>query len=129
VVELSETLLSLQTALKLAKDLQHARVALDRFSKKGGDSPRTLSSVSPSLRYSGMTVPEAAGLFKLGDEQVRRLLRTHELVGVQFGGRIGWRLDRAYVMEVAAAWEVQRAGGRRARRAGLPRRPITRGRS
>lgn len=57
---------------------------------------------APSLRHAGLTVRQAAGLLGVGEEQVRRLLRRGELLGVPFGGRTGWRLSRDYVERLAA---------------------------
>jgi hypothetical protein len=36
------------------------------------------------------------------EEQVRRMLRRGDLVGVRFGGRVGWRLTRQHVRDMAA---------------------------
>jgi hypothetical protein len=56
------------------------------------------------LRHSGMTVREVALVLSLTEEQVRRKLRRGDLVGVSFGGRVGWRLPRDYVRDVATRW-------------------------
>jgi excisionase family DNA binding protein len=70
------------------------------------------------LRFTGMTVAETAGALDLSEEHVRRLLRRGDLRGVSFGGRIGWRLPRDYVEELAneaAAATERHAEARRAR--------------
>jgi excisionase family DNA binding protein len=121
VAEVDQALIALQTARKIIADLQRSSQALSRAASRE-EHPAPLS-VPASLRYSGMTVAEAAAVLKLSEEQVRRLLRTGALIGVQFGGRVGWRLSREYVHDVAAQWEAQRRGQAVARRAGLQVRP------
>jgi len=59
------------------------------------------------------TVREAAALLGIGEEQVRRRLRSGELLGVPFGGRMGWRLSRDYVERLAAERATSRASGTR----------------
>jgi excisionase family DNA binding protein len=68
--------------------------------------------VSRPLDETSVTVAEAADMLELSQEQVRRLLRSGELVGIPFGGRHGWRLSREYVEEEAAR---RRAASPRAR--------------
>jgi excisionase family DNA binding protein len=70
-----------------------------------------------SLRYSGVTVAEAAHLLDLSEEHVRRLLRRGVLLGIPYGGRIGWRLDRDYVDAVAQQLGMARHEQEMARRA------------
>ena len=70
---------------------------------------RTRLQVSPTgrrvrdLRYTGMSVAEVAAALGMSEEHVRRLLRRGELVGVNYGGRIGWRLPRDYILELATS--------------------------
>jgi excisionase family DNA binding protein len=54
------------------------------------------------------TVREAAEVLGVGEEQIRRLLRSGGLLGIPYGGRRGWRIPRAHLQEVAA--ERRRAG-------------------
>jgi len=49
-----------------------------------------------------MTVREAAAMLGVTEEYVRRQLRSGEMLGIPFGGRMGWRLSRTYVAELAA---------------------------
>lgn len=51
--------------------------------------------VHPGI-YS-MTVAEAAEQLGIGEEQVRRLLRSGSLAGIPLGGRYGWRISRASI--------------------------------
>ncbi len=120
VAEVDQALVALQTARKTIADLQRSSQALSRAASR--EDHAAPASVPASLRYSGMTVAEAADVLELGEEQVRRLLRTGALIGVQFGGRVGWRLSREYVYDVAEQWEAQRRGQAVARRAGVPPR-------
>jgi excisionase family DNA binding protein len=64
------------------------------------------SSDEDLLRGTGMTVREAARVLHISEERVHRLLRSGDLQGVRFGGRIGWRLQRDYVHVLAGQWEV-----------------------
>ena len=121
IAEVDQALVALLTARKTITDLQRSTRALIRAASR--EDHAKPASVPASLRYSGMTVAEAADVLELGEEQVRRLLRTGTLIGVQFGGRVGWRLIREYVHDVAARWEAQRRAQAVARRAGLQNRP------
>jgi excisionase family DNA binding protein len=121
--ELTEALARLQTTLKLlteeAHALDHVRSAprLKRARLLLGEPEEEEPPPSRSLRFTGMTVPEAARALSLSEEHVRRLLRRRELAGVAYGGRIGWRLNRADVEAIAA----RRRGTTRPRR---PRKVI-----
>jgi len=68
------------------------------------------------LRYSGMTVAEAAAALGVGEEHLRRLLRRGEIAGVAFGGRVGWRLPREYVEDMARELAKAKAGQEAGRR-------------
>jgi excisionase family DNA binding protein len=57
---------------------------------------------SPPLEEISVSVAEAAGMLGLSRDQVRRRLRSGDLLGVHCGGRLGWRLHRDYVQELAA---------------------------
>jgi excisionase family DNA binding protein len=112
VRELERALASLRAAQRMAAELQRRPV---------GRPPRIQTGeaarVSTDLRYSGMTVAEAAGTLGISEEYVRRLLRSGRLVGVPFGGQTGWRLPRDYVLrlqaEIATAEEGKDAARRR----------------
>ena len=47
------------------------------------------------------TVAEAARDLGIGEEQVRRLLRSGVIRGIPLGGRFGWRVSRHSVAEYA----------------------------
>ena len=55
------------------------------------------------LRDVVMTVAEAAAHLGLGEEQVRRLLRSEKLAGIPLGGRAGWQVSRESVEDMLAA--------------------------
>lgn len=61
-------------------------------------------------RYT-MTVREAAEQLGIGEEQVRRLLRSGAIRGIPLGGRNGWRVSRAGVR----AYGQEREGAARRR--------------
>lgn len=114
IAELDQGLATLQAARKVVAELQRSLEASDR--RGGATDLQHAGPASASLRYSGMTVPEAAKVLGVSEEQVRRLLRSGELLGVPFGGRVGWRLPRESVRHVAELWEAQRRGRDTARK-------------
>jgi excisionase family DNA binding protein len=67
-----------------------------------------------------MTVPEAAAALGLSEEHVRRLLRRGDLVGVPYGGKVGWRLPRDYVLGLQRQIEAAREGKASARQRLIP---------
>jgi excisionase family DNA binding protein len=76
------------------------------FRHAKGDRPRLASTGMyrnavmvevPPPDSLGMTVSEAAVALRLGEEQVRRLLRQGRLLGVPYGGRRGWQVTRSSV--------------------------------
>jgi excisionase family DNA binding protein len=103
--------------------LVELRRALDRYltTSSGGELPDDFGDsllLTPGrLEDTSVTVREAADILGLGEEQVRRLLRTGDLMGVPYGGRAGWRLSRAYVEE-----QAQNRSPRRRRTRENPRR-------
>ena len=106
IAELDGLLAGAQAARRLAGELLQSSDATLRAAGRGVDA--AMLAMAPSLRYSGMTVPEAAARLGLGEEQVRRLLRRGLLTGISFGGRVGWRLPRAAVEAIAEEWDAQR---------------------
>lgn len=102
--EVDQALAGLQTTRQLLHELQRNSQVLQRTGRPGPATDRGASPAQrPSgLRYSGMTVAEAARALSLSEEHVRRLLRRGELEGIAFGGRIGWRLSRDYVADLVA---------------------------
>lgn len=75
------------------------------------------------LRFSGMSVTEAAALLRVSEEHLRRLLRGGEVIGVPYGGRIGWRLHREYVEALHDQMTADREGKDAARRGVIPGTP------
>jgi len=116
VDEIDQALIALQTARSLLAEL-HRPAGAD------GSGPRG-DAGAPSIRYSGMSVAEAAGALGVSEEHVRRLLRDGQLAGVAFGGRVGWRLPREEIEQVAALWAAQRRARdeARSRAQGRPKR-------
>jgi excisionase family DNA binding protein len=108
--QLDQTVLELQAARKVAAELRRATVTEERTESHAA------ADAGSSLRFSGMTVSEAAARLRLGDEQVRRLLRRGVLAGVPFGGRAGWRLPREAVERMAAGWDNERLAQEAAKR-------------
>jgi len=82
----------------------------------GGRKRQSPSKRPQDLRYAGMTVAEAAVALGVGEEHLRRLLRRGEIAGVGFGGRVGWRLSRDYVEELARELAEAKAGQEAGRR-------------
>lgn len=123
LAELDAALVSLQTARKVAAEMQRAREASRRSDDRQNADATPTAPPNPTLRYGGMTVAEAAVALGVSEEQVRRLLRTGELTGVPFRGRVGWRLQRDYVNSLAAAWDEQRRAQEEARRTRRRPRP------
>jgi len=127
--ELDAALSSLQLARRLLADVMNASGAEQPQGGSGESPSASVTAPGLSLRYSGMTVAQAAVVLGVGEEQVRRLLRRGELEGVSLGGKAGWRLDPAYVREVAAQWsalrEAQQALRAKQFSVGGPSRPTT----
>ncbi len=117
--EVDQAIAGLQTARQLLSELQRSgEIPPGRGIPSQAQYPSAEPPVrsSPPLRYGGVTVAEAARILGLSEEHVRRLLRRGELEGIAYGGRVGWRLTRAYVEEVAAEMRAAREGQETARR-------------
>lgn len=112
--ELDGVIAGLQNARLLAQELRQTAEAARKASREGVDDA-TLA-LAPSLRFTGMSVSEAAERLGLGEEQVRRLLRRGLLAGISFGGHVGWRLPRSAVEAIAEEWDAQRLAQESARR-------------
>jgi excisionase family DNA binding protein len=122
VAEIDQALAALQTARRLLADLQRSGRAV-RVARRPGP-PEAEASIPTSIRYSGMTVAEAADTLRVSEEHVRRMLRSGQLVGVGFGGRVGWRLSREHVLQMASDLIEQGRGqdvARLRKRPGAPR--------
>jgi excisionase family DNA binding protein len=115
--EVDQAIAGLQTARQLLVELQRVSELTERSGRLG---LRDLGASQParpsSLRYSGVTVAEASRILDLSEEHVRRLLRRGELEGIAFGGRVGWRMSREYVEDLAAQQRAARQGQVSARR-------------
>jgi excisionase family DNA binding protein len=113
VAEVDQALITLQTARRLLTELQQSQRATAR---RQPDTRHADPGLARTLRFTGITVAEAAAVLRLSEEHVRRMLRKGELIGVGFGGRVGWRLSREHVAEMAAALDQQVMGQQAARR-------------
>jgi len=118
--EVDQALASLQTVRRFLRELDREPPSQRRDDLTLRDEPRP--SPEPSLRYSGMTVSEAAVILDMSEDHVRKLLRAGELLGAPYGGRIGWRLDTTYVNAVAQQRKSTREGQERARLQPQPKR-------
>jgi len=115
--EVDAAIAGLQTTRQLLVELRRV-IELTEKSIRTGPGKAGLAADRPApLRYSGVTVAEASRILDLSEEHVRRLLRRGELEGVAYGGRVGWRLSRAYVEELAEQQRRAREGQSTARRA------------
>jgi|HubBroStandDraft_6_1064221.scaffolds.fasta_scaffold37006_3 excisionase family DNA binding protein len=100
----------LTTARKLAARLQHSPTTRRRSRSVGSREDDPFSRAfqqgipvdSRSIEEVSASVHEAAEKLGIGEEQVRRLLRSGELIGVPYGGRRGWRISRDYLDDLAA---------------------------
>lgn len=123
VAEIDQALVALQTARRLLADLQRSQRAISQARRS--EAALTETTIPPSIRFTGMTVAEAAVALRVSEEHVRRMLRKGQLVGVGFGGSVGWRLSRQHVEEMAAnlnQQEIAKRAARRRTRAASPRR-------
>jgi excisionase family DNA binding protein len=109
IAEIDQALAAARAARRIAADIVKGERAADKARAHAAlDAPG--ADVSRSLRFAGMTIHEAAATLGVSDERVRVMLQTRQLVGVKFGGNIGWRLARDNIAAVAAQWEAQRRG-------------------
>lgn len=125
--ELDGVLAGLQNARLLAQELRQSAEAARRAARTDVDDAAL--ALSPSLRFTGMSVSETAERLGLGEEQVRRLLRRGFLAGIPFGGHVGWRLPRSAVEAIAEEWDAQRLAQESARRTTRSKAPVRRGKS
>ena len=98
--EVDQAIAALQNARRFLGELERDTARRARVAPRPYDHADARES-TPSLRYAGVTVAEAAQILEMSEEHVRRLLRTGELEGVPYSGRVGWRLSRAYVESLA----------------------------
>jgi excisionase family DNA binding protein len=118
--EVDQALAALQTARRFLREMEREAPSPPRADARA--QPQGPLEPTPSLRFSGITVPEAAEILGMSEDHVRRLLRAGQLLGAPYSGRIGWRLDAAYVHGVAEQLRAAREGRQRARRKPAPRR-------
>jgi excisionase family DNA binding protein len=108
VDEVDQALAALQTARRFLREMEIEQSQMTRPAPR--PIPRDETVPQSSLRYSGITVTQAARILEMSEDHVRRLLRAGELQGAPYSGRIGWRLDRAYVEAVAEQRRAAREG-------------------
>jgi excisionase family DNA binding protein len=123
--EVDQAIAALQNARRFLGELERDTARRARLAPRPYDHANARESTA-SLRYAGVTVAEAAQILEMSEEHVRRLLRTGELEGVPYSGRVGWRLSRAYVESLAEerllAREKQAEARRLASKAPPPKR-------
>jgi excisionase family DNA binding protein len=118
--EVDQALAALQTARRFLREMERESPTSPRLDTRPPEPTRL--EPTPSLRFSGITVPEAAQILGMSEDHVRRLLRKGDLLGAPYSGRIGWRLDSAYVHGVAEQLRAAREGRQRAGQKPAPRR-------
>jgi hypothetical protein len=124
VDEVDQALAALQTARRFLRELERESPTAGPYQPRPRED--VLASAQPSLRYAGITVTEASHILEMSEDHVRRLLRSGELLGAAYSGRIGWRMDPVYVQAVAEQRRAAREGQQRARE--RPPTPRKRGR-
>ena len=115
VGELEVVLAGAQAARKIIAQIERNALMAERAARARRGAAAGAEPGPSSLRYSGMTVSEAAGVLGMSEEHVRRLLRKGELPGVSLGGRVGWRLAREEVQSIAVRLATQREAQAEAR--------------
>jgi excisionase family DNA binding protein len=114
--ELEAVLAAARAARKALADYERSERVAEKARKRAAAAS---SDDATTLRVSGMTVAEAATVLGVSHDRVRAMLQKNVIRGVQFGSRVGWRLDRREVHEVAERLEAQRRGRTLARDAAL----------
>lgn len=116
--EIEAALAALGAAHRILADYERGERAAEKARQRAGAA----TPDNATLRTEGMGVAEAAAVLGVGPDRVRAMLRQNELPGVDFGGRVGWRIDREEVNRAAERLEAQRRGRVLARDARLRRR-------
>ena len=116
VDEVDQAIAALQTARRFLRELERESPQAPRLPEQAPLDAQV------SLRYAGITVAEAAVVLDMSEDHVRKLLRAGELRGAPYSGKIGWRLDAAYVRAVAEQRRAAREGQQRAREQTAPAR-------
>ena len=104
--ELDVALSALGAAHRMLADYERGERAAEKARRRAGAA----TPDNATLRTAGMGVAEAAAVLGIGPDRVRAMLRQNELPGVDFGGRVGWRIDREEVHLAAERLETQRRG-------------------
>jgi hypothetical protein len=123
--EVDQALAALQTARRFLREMERQSPGPPHVPVPSHEETRL--ALAPTLRYSGITVTEAAQILEMSEDHVRRLLKAGDLLGAPYSGRIGWRLDAAYVHAVAEQRRAAREGQQRARqKAPATKKPVPR---
>lgn len=114
VAALDQAIAGLTAARKIAAHLEHRPASSGRWRGQRASAATTAEDAferafregtpleTRPLEEMSASVHEAAEQLGIGEEQVRRLLRSGELLGVPYGGRRGWRISRGYLEAIAA---------------------------
>lgn len=114
--EIEVVLAAAREARRILADYERTERAAQKARQRAAAAA---SDDAAALRVSGISVAEAAGIMGVSEDRVRAMLNKNLLRGVEFGGRVGWRLDRQDVHEAAERLEAQRRGRALARDAEL----------
>lgn len=63
-------------------------------------TPAETSDPSPPARF--LTIDQVAGELNVSAVQIRQLLRAGDLIGIQIGGRLQWRIERVMLEQYIA---------------------------
>jgi excisionase family DNA binding protein len=109
IAEIDQALAAARAARRIVAEIAKGERAVEKARGRAAQDPPG-ADVSRTLRFSGMTIHEAAATLGVSNERVRVMLQKRQLIGVKFAGSVGWRVARDSVALVAAQWAEQRRG-------------------